>query len=199
MLECRPNLELPAMSLTRSVCTAFAVFAFASPALAQNPATAATKAQFGMISTVLNRTAEKIPENLYSFKATPEVRSIAQLIGHVADAQFMMCAAAIGEKPPQSGIEKSMTAKAELSKALADSSAYCNKVIDGMTDQKGMEIVKFFTGDTPRLQVLGFNIAHSNEHYGNLVTYMRLNKIVPPSSEKSGHGLTLDQRLAARG
>ncbi len=38
--------------------------------------------------------------------------------------------------------------------------------------------------------VLGFNIAHSYEHYGNLVTYMRLNKIVPPSSEKSGHELT---------
>ena len=66
----------------------------------------------------------------------------------------LMCAAAVGEKPTQSGIEKSMTAKAALSKALADSSAYCNKVIDGMTDQKGMEIVKFFTGDTPRLMVL---------------------------------------------
>ncbi len=97
------------MTLMRSVCTAFVVFALASPALAQNPATAATKAQFGMISGVLNRTAEKIPENLYTFKATPEVRSIAQLIGHIADAQFMMCAAAVGEKPAQSGIEKSMT------------------------------------------------------------------------------------------
>ena len=186
MLERLVNLELPVMTLMRYACTAAVVFAFASPALAQNPATAATKGQFGMISGVLNRTAEKIPENLYTFKATPEVRSIAQLIGHIADAQFMMCAAAVGEKPPQGGIEKSMTAKAELSKALADSSAYCNKVIDGMTDAKGMEIVKFFTGDTPRLQVLGFNIAHSYEHYGNLVTYMRLNKIIPPSSEKSG-------------
>ena len=47
-----------------------------------------------------------------------------------------------------------MTTKAELSKALADSSAYCNKVIDGMTDQKGMGVIKFFTGDTPRLMVL---------------------------------------------
>jgi uncharacterized damage-inducible protein DinB len=158
----------------------------ATPAFAQNPATAAIKAQFGMISGVLGKTAEKIPENLYTFKATPEVRSIAQLIGHIADSQFSICAAAAGEKPAQSGIEKSMTAKADLSKALAESSAYCNKVIDGMTDQKGMEIVKFFTGDTPRLLVLSFNVSHSYEHYGNLVTYMRLNKIVPPSSERSG-------------
>jgi uncharacterized damage-inducible protein DinB len=174
------------MRLMRSVCTCAVVLAFASPVFAQNPATAAVKVQFGMISGVLARTAEKIPENLYAFKATPEVRSIAQLIGHIADSQFGICAAAAGEKPAQSGIEKSVTSKAELTKALVDSSAYCNKVIDGMTDQKGMEIVKFFTGDTPRLLVLTFNIAHSNEHYGNLVTYMRLNKIVPPSSEKSG-------------
>ncbi len=174
------------MRLMRSVCTCAALLAVSSAAFAQNPATASVKGQFGMISGVLARTAEKIPENLYTFKATPEVRSIAQLIGHVADAQFMMCAAAVGEKPAQSGIEKSMTTKAALSKALADSSAYCNKVIDGMTDPKGMEIVKFFTGDTPRLMVLTFNIAHSYEHYGNLVTYMRLNKIVPPSSEKTG-------------
>jgi hypothetical protein len=57
-------------------------------------------------------------------------------------------------------------------------------VIDGMDDKKGMEIVRLF-GPTPRLNVLTFNIAHSYEHYGNLVTYMRLNKIVPPSSEPS--------------
>ena len=93
-----------------------------------------------------------------------------------------MCAAAAGETAPQSGIEKGKTSKADLSKALNDSIAYCNKVIDGMNDQKGMEVIKFFTGPTPRLFVLAFNVAHSYEHYGNLVTYMRLNKIVPPSS-----------------
>ena len=95
----------------------------------------------------------------------------------------MICGAAGGEKPPQSGIEKSMTTKAQLSKALAESSASCDKVIAGMDDKKGMEVVKFFTGPSPRLNVLTFNIAHSYEHYGNLVTYMRLKGIVPPSSE----------------
>lgn len=173
---------------TRTLALSAALLAAGSaPALAQsNPATAAVKAQFGMISGVLAKTADKVPETLYAFKATPEVRSIAQLIGHIADSQFMICAAAAGEKPPQSGIEKSKTTKADLSKALADSSAYCHGVIDGMNDQKGMEIVKFFTGPSPRLLVLSFNVSHSYEHYGNLVTYMRLNKIVPPSSEGQG-------------
>lgn len=43
--------------------------------------------------------------------------------------------------------------------------------------------MKFFGGDTPKLSVLSVNIAHSAEHYGNLITYMRLKNIVPPSSE----------------
>ena len=115
-----------------------------------NPSTQAVKGQFGMVKNVLARTAEKVPEELYAFKPTPEVRSMAQLIGHVADAQFSICAAAAGEKAPQSGIEKSMTSKAQLSKAIVDSNAYCDKVIDGLDDKKGMEIVQFFTGPTPR-------------------------------------------------
>lgn len=172
---------------TRSLGTAVLLVAVAAlPAAAQsNPSTAAVKAQFNGIAGTLAKTAEKVPENLYSFKATPDVRSIGQLIGHIADANFSICAAAAGEKPAQSGIEKSKTSKADLSKALNDSIAFCNTVIDGMNDQKGMEVIKFFTGPTPRLNVLTFNIAHAYEHYGNLVTYMRLNKIVPPSSEPS--------------
>jgi len=155
----------------------------AQPPANPNPSTQAVKGQFGMIKGVMAKTAEKVPDTLYEFKPTPEVRSVGQLIGHVADAQFMMCAAAAGEKAPQSGIEKSKTTKAALSKALADSIAYCDTVIAGLDDKKGREIVQFFTGPTPRLNVLTFNIAHSYEHYGNLVTYMRLKGIVPPSSE----------------
>ena len=157
----------------------------AAPAAGANPATQAVKGQFGMIKGVVARTAEKVPEELYSFKPTPEVRSIGQLLGHIADSQFGMCAAAAGEKPPQTGIEKNFQSKAQLSKAVVESNAYCDKVIAGLNDAKGMEIVQFFTGPTPRLHVLTFNIAHSYEHYGNLVTYMRLKGIVPPSSESN--------------
>jgi uncharacterized damage-inducible protein DinB len=165
---------LPAVVLAQAASTT---------ASSSNPSTQAVKGQFAIIKADVAKTAEKVPEELYSFKPTPDIRSLGQLLGHVADAQFMMCAAAAGEKPPQSGIEKSMTSKAQLTKAVNDSNAYCDKVIAGMDDKKGMEIVQFFTGPTPRLNVLTFNIAHSFEHYGNLVTYMRLKGIVPPSSE----------------
>lgn len=173
--------------LKRLVISAAGLCLISANALAQAPAntlTQATKAQFGFVKTVVAKTAEKVPESLYEFRPTPEVRTIAQLLGHIADAQFMMCSAAAGEKPPQSDIEKSMTTKAQLSKAVADANAYCDKVLDGMDDKKGAEIVQFFTGPMPRLSVLTFNVAHSYEHYGNLVTYMRLKGIVPPSSEQ---------------
>ena len=118
MLDGAFFLETLTMNPMPALCLSLALLALSSPALAQNAATAAVKTQFGMISGVMAKTAEKIPEALYAFKATPEVRSMGQLIGHIADSQFMMCAAAIGEKPPQSGIEKSMTAKAASSAFL---------------------------------------------------------------------------------
>jgi uncharacterized damage-inducible protein DinB len=156
-----------------------------APSLASaqaNASQASLKAVFDMLKGNLSKTAEKVPEDVYAFKPTPEVRSFAQLIGHVADSHFSICAAAAGEKPTQSGIEKSATTKAALVKALNESIAYCDKVIAGMDDTKGVEVTKFFTGPTTRQGVLWFNTSHSYEHYGNLVTYMRLKGIVPPSS-----------------
>lgn len=148
-----------------------------------NPYTDAVKAQLAQVKAPVIRTAEKVPEDLYAFRPTPEVRSLGQLIGHIADANFNICGAGSGEKPPAGGIEKSTTGKAALQKALADSFAFCEKVLAGMDDKKGAEMVKFITGPTPRLMVFAFNNSHSYEHYGNLVTYMRLKGIVPPSSE----------------
>lgn len=150
-----------------------------------NPTIDGLKTQYGVIKGYLAKTIEKVPEDILSFKPTPEVRSFGQLVGHVADGQFMICAGAAGEKPPQAGIEKSATTKAALTKALAESTAYCDKVMGGMTDKQGLEPVKFFFPNQTRALLLSFVISHDFEHYGNLVTYMRLKGIVPPSSEPS--------------
>ena len=85
-------------------------------------------------------------------------------------------------KTARRGIEKAVTAKPALIAALKEGVSYCNTVFDGMTDQKGAETVPFVS-DQPTAVVLYFSVTHTYEHYGNLVTYMRLNKIVPPSSE----------------
>jgi uncharacterized damage-inducible protein DinB len=158
---------------------------------AGNPLSAGAKRTYGVIKGYLTRAATKMPEENYSFKPTPDVRSFGQIVGHVADSNYTFCAAAAGEKAPMGGfepgtvsIEKTKTTKADLEKALADSFAYCDKVHAAMTDSEGAAMVKFMTGDMPKLSILEFNTHHDFEHYGNIVTYMRLKGLVPPSSEQ---------------
>ena len=127
--------------------------------------------------------AQKMPEENYSFKPTPEVRSFGQLVGHVADAQYTFCSLASGETNPAKGIEKTKTSKADLVAALKDAVAYCNKAFDSMTDAKGSEMVKFMNFNIAKLTVFSLNTAHADEHYGNMVTYLRIKGIVPPTSE----------------
>jgi len=149
-----------------------------------NPITASEKGLYAFMSNNVIRAAEKMPEENYSFKPTPEVRSFGQLVGHEADANYMFCSLAVGEANPSKGIEKTKTSKADLVGALKDAVAYCNKAFDGMTDVKGSEMVKIFGSmNVARLTVLSLNTAHTDEHYGNIVTYMRLKGLVPPTSE----------------
>jgi uncharacterized damage-inducible protein DinB len=135
---------------------------------------------------ILLRSAEKMPEENYSFKPVDTVRSYGQIIGHLADAQYLFCSTAAGETNPDLKIEKTKTSKADLIAALKEGFAYCDKVYDGMTDAAATQMVKFFGNDLPKFAVLSVNIGHNMEHYGNLVTYMRIKGIVPPTSEQQG-------------
>jgi uncharacterized damage-inducible protein DinB len=155
-----------------------------------NPLSAGAKRTYDIIKNYVIKAASKMPEEHYSFKPSPDVRTFGQLVGHVADANYGFCAVAAGETPPAGGftgtnsIEKTKTSKADLEKGLAESFAYCDKVHAGMTDAAGAAIVKLFTGEMAKLSVLEFNTHHDFEHYGNMVTYMRIKGLVPPSSER---------------
>jgi len=174
-----------------------AAIAAAAPAQAQAPAQApasgnpisdGSRLMFQVVSGFVTKSAEKAPKELYAFRPTPEVRTFGQLIGHAADAAYLICASAMGEKPPVEGIEKTKTTKAELVKALTDSIAYCQKAYGGLTDATAGEQLPFFHGKMARVSILDFSTAHLYEHYGNMVTYMRLKGIVPASSEKQPAG-----------
>ena len=148
-----------------------------------NPITASERGFYSFVSGAVVGAAQKMPEENYSFKPTPEVRTFGQLVGHVADASYMFCSQSIGEANPVKDIEKTKTSKADLVAALKDGVAYCNKAFDSMTDAKGSEMVKMFNFNLAKLTVLSINSAHTDEHYGNMVTYLRLKGIVPPTSE----------------
>jgi uncharacterized damage-inducible protein DinB len=142
------------------------------------------KFAYARVKTILVASAEKMPEENYNFKPTEAVRSYGQIVGHVADAQYTFCSLALGESNPGLKIEQTKTTKADLVAALKEAVAYCDKAYDGMTDASGAQMVKLFGADMPKLGVLNINNMHDMEHYGNLVTYMRLKNIVPPTSEQ---------------
>jgi uncharacterized damage-inducible protein DinB len=148
-----------------------------------DPITNGTKGIYGYLKSNVARAAEKMPEANYAFKPTPEVRNFGQLVAHIADAQYIFCSMATGKPGNGPGIENKKTTKAEIIEALKEAYGYCDEVYAGMTDAKTAELVKFLGRDMPRISVLAFNNAHMDEHYGNIVTYMRLKGLVPPTSE----------------
>lgn len=163
----------------------------ALPALAQanapapdfsSPVTVA-RAQWKQTADYIVQAANDVPEATYAFRPTPEVRTFGELIGHVAGSQYAFCASALGEKQPaEDAVEKSAKTKAALIDALRKSNEYCAGAY-AQTDKVGGTGADFFGEKRTRLFVLVANAMHDNEHYGNIVTYMRMNKMVPPSSK----------------
>ena len=135
--------------------------------------------------------AAAMPDAEYAFKPTPEVRTFGQLIGHVINANYFFCAQAKGEKSPGTQDYEKVTDKAALVKALGEALAYCDAAYNDTTDATFQTLVKVAapsTEQTPRGMILMFNTAHNQEHYGNVVVYMRLKGHVPPSTARATAG-----------
>jgi len=143
-----------------------------------------SRMSFDLIARYVVASAEKMPEENYAFRPSPDVRTFAQLLGHIADAQYIGCSAVAGEKYTPRDIEKNKLAKAELIPALKDALAYCDATWSKMTDAKAADRVELFGRARSKLAALDLGTAHAFEHYGNMVTYMRITQVVPPSSEK---------------
>lgn len=149
----------------------------------ENPLSTNNRFVYGVTQKVLLRSAELMPEESYAFKPTEAVRSFGQIVGHVADAQYNFCSAAIGEKRTAPKVENAKTSKADLIASLKEAFGFCNRIYDGMTDAGGTKKVKLMGSEMPAMGVLNINQMHTMEHYGNLVTYMRMKDIVPPTSD----------------
>jgi uncharacterized damage-inducible protein DinB len=155
----------------------------AQKASATDPGVAAVRSQWEAQSGYLLRAAEQMPEGDYTFKPVETVRSFGQLIGHVAGAQNSMCAMALAEpERSEDEIEKSATTKAQLVAALRASSEYCRRAY-ALTDAAASAEVTAYGEKQTRIALLAMNAAHDAEHYGNVVTYLRIKGMVPPSSQ----------------
>lgn len=161
-------------------------FATTSLLAKSGPLSEDLKTDYKSIRNYFIRAAEKMPEDGYGFKPSPDIRSFAQQIAHVADDQYNLCAPAKGEirKAAYTHLEDTLSKKAELVAALKDAFAYCDGAYDALTDASGAETVKMGRLGKSRFAMLNWNLWHTWEHYGNIVVYLRLKGIVPPTSER---------------
>jgi hypothetical protein len=145
----------------------------------------AAEAMFRGPRQFILRAAEKMPDEHFAFRPTPEVRTFGEILGHIADGYNLVCSMAIGDPPPADIYqnEKTKKTKAELIAALKSGAEYCDSVRAKLSGERGAELIDFARARVPRITVMFSNTGHAWEHYGNLVTYMRLKGIVPPSSE----------------
>ena len=148
-----------------------------------NPLIAENKAAYNNVKNNLLKAAEKMPEDAYSFKPTPEMQTFGQRMAHIAN-QIGTCSAMTGERKQSDANSK--TAKADLVAALKASFDACDAAWDSMNDKTAMEMIAGRGGaQRSKLGALIGNTTHDVEMYGYLSVYLRLKGVVPPSSERN--------------
>jgi hypothetical protein len=172
--------------LTVILAGAFCASAFAQ-GMAMPPGIAAeTKAVYNSVKTSLIAAADQMPESGYSFAPVPEEMTFGAWVAHVADSQLGVCSALNGTA--KRGDAATKKTKAELTAALKASFDECDKVYDVLTDANATELITYGRGQSSRAGRLAYNNAHINECYGSMAVYLRLNKVVPPSTAARAGG-----------
>lgn len=146
-----------------------------------DPVTSTAKIQDQFMGWIVTA-AEQVNEADYAFKPVATVRSLGELFGHVADANYMICATIRGAANPRQGMTYEKDGKAAIVAGLKASQAYCSDAAKTMAE-KHHDAVSLFGMNGDVTWGFNFNTSHNAEHYGNIVTYMRLKGMVPPSSQ----------------
>jgi hypothetical protein len=149
-----------------------------------SPLSTELRADYRSVRDYFIKAAEEMPDSEYGFRPSPAVRSFGQQVAHVADDQYNLCAPAMGQtrKAAYTAIESSLSTKADLVPALKAAFAYCDSAYDALTDASGATPTAGSQGKT-RFGMLNWNLWHTWEHYGNVVVYLRIKGLVPPSSQ----------------
>ena len=138
-------------------------------------------------ASYVEQSAADMPAEKYSFTPVAGARTFGQIIAHVAGSSYMFCAAVLGDSArDEDAIEKTNTTKAQLTAVLKESTAYCAKAY-AISDAAAHATITMFGGKHDKLWALMLNTTHDAEQYGNLLPYLRLNGLTPPSSKPSTH------------
>jgi uncharacterized damage-inducible protein DinB len=180
------NAKLSTLSFSLLMIGTVVSLSAQTPAPADTGYTASVRSRWNAIKRNVAASALAMPDAAYAFKPTPDVRTFGELLGHLANEHYIFCSALKGEKNPHETVDfEKQTAKADMVKAINESIAYCDAAYAAVKDDpKTLAPIAPPRRDTP-LSLMLLNVTHDSEHYGNIVTYLRLKGIVPPSSAPS--------------
>lgn len=154
-----------------------------------NPYTAELQAQYRDVKRDLIASAEEMPADKYDFRPVAGIRSFGQIVGHLIDDQYAICGLAREERVPRDpseSAERTGGSKDKLVQGLRKAFEYCDGVYDPLTDVTAAQRVRSYDGTMqPRIQLLMINTNHANLHYGNVIVYLRMNGVVPPSTTRT--------------
>jgi uncharacterized damage-inducible protein DinB len=175
-------------------CACAVALEISAPALAQqkesktdkkvtqpSPFVEVTRLAWYNINDLVLASAARMREEDYGFKPTKDVRTFAQILTHIASDHHALCGPTVGRSAPDINFDKLKT-KEQITKVLQESSAVCDMAYGLLNTENAAFRYRAIGGEYSRAALLMSNITHDSEHYGNLVTYMRLKGVVPPSS-----------------
>ena len=148
-----------------------------NPIAAPNPLTTTLSIFRSNMQDKIMKAADEMPESKYSYRPTKDVRSFAELLNHVADISYILCSNAKGEATPATATAKG--SKTQIMGRLKGAFDYCDGVYSGFTDSHLNDPANFFGEKTNEMFILTQVGNHDALHYGNLVTYLRVNGLVP--------------------
>ena len=123
---------------------------------------------FNEVNGWVTQAAEMVPADKYNYRPVDTVRTFGQLIAHIADSYNYFCTNAAGTKVEWSeAVEKGKTDKDTLLPKLKEAVGRCNTA---------------YGSSNAQFRQLLMNVGHTNLHYGNIITYMRMMGLKPPSS-----------------
>lgn len=123
---------------------------------------------FEEVHAAISKSADLVPADKYAYRPVSTVRTFGELVGHVADSYVWYCTRASGRNVEWSdAIEKGKTDKTTVTQKLRESLAVCTAAYSNTSSVVG--------------GLLG-NVSHTNLHYGNMITYLRMMGLVPPTS-----------------
>jgi uncharacterized damage-inducible protein DinB len=142
--------------------------------------------QIANLENELVPAADAMPEDKYNYQTTKDTMPFSRQVLHAAATNYYYCSVMLGEKPPvdlgKDGDGPEFKSKAQAVQFMKDSFAYAKKAFATIDAQNAVTSIAAGQRQATRLGLAFNTIAHGNNHYGQIVQYLRVNGVVPPAS-----------------